>query len=359
MKITHYLRILFVLAIVSSCSKTETLQNQPEKPEEAAENIMLRSVQKFAQRDIKEISSTMRSTKSRIDMILSGKAKVSSMNDVALEDVFYIYEGLINADNANFEDNAVELPSITANFTTNIFRDELNNYFIEANDFIALYRDLQNEIVQQIDTIKDETLLIADLQLLSVSSDEASLSLTLFPGLIEPNWMTPSGSVYAAMRSGWCPSGQGNVDASDFLDSYINNTKAFAYTNNCPSGTQPFSVFVHTYNTYFPTGGMSNPSQWSTHVKPFYWKSISNDCIGDYGNQVINNDIWNSWYSKMDYLADYELPYAQSVNPNAELLRVDWHSHGPVLTGPFAGGHNSNEDYFHGGSFFYADCGCF
>lgn len=359
MRITHHLRLLFLLAIAFACSKSESLQNQPEKPEEAAERIMLRAIQKFAEKDKSEISSTMRVTKSKLDMILSGRAKNSSMNDVPLEDVFYIYEGLINADNANFEDNADELPSVTANFTTNIFKDEQNNYFIEANDFITLYSDLQNEIVQQIDTINDETLLIADLQLLTVSNDEATLSLTLYPGLVGPSWMTPSGSVHAAMRAGWCSSGQGNVDAADFLDSYINNTKAFAYNNNCPSGTQPFGLFVHTYNTYFPAGGMSNPSQWTTHLKPFYWKSNSNDCIGDNGNQAVNNDIWYSWYSKMDYLADYELPYAQSINPDAELFRVDWHSHGPVFTGPFAGGHNSNEDYFHGGRFFYADCGCF
>lgn len=359
MKTLKLLKISFALAIAFACSKSDTTQKQPEKSEEIAQQIMLRATQKFGEKERDEISSLMRNAKSKIDIILSGRAKASTMNDVALEDLFYIYEGLINANNANFEDNAHEAPSVTANFTTNVYKDSQNNYFIAAYDFITLYSDLQNEIIQQIDTINDETLLIADLQLISVINNEATLSLTLFPGLVGPSWMTPSGSVHAAMRAGWCPSGQGNVDAADFLNSYINNTKAFAFNNSCPSGTQPFGIFVHNYNTYFPTGGMSNPLQWATHVKPYYWKSNSNDCIGDNNNQAVNNDIWYSWYSKMDYLADYELPHAQSINPDAQLLRVDWHSHGPALSGPHFGSHNSNETYFHGGSFFYADCGCF
>lgn len=327
----------------------------PLTSQELAAKVMEQAAEKYRLVSIEDIGKTMRETQKTLHAINNGLAKTNTLSDVPLEDLFYIHEGLINADNANFYDDISGEEQITSTFTVDVYDNGNGNYYIESADFIVFYNDLQTEIDLQIDDSNGEALIIASLELTGISAGGASFNLRINPGLVQNAWMTPSHAVYAADAAGWCLSGVGNMDAADFLRAYTNNVHGFFENNPCPTGQSPYAMSSLHYQTYSVANPF--PNLYATQIEPFFWRSNTNACIGDDNNQTNNNNIWYSWYSKMDHLVSFAIPTFQSYG-NRHFLRTDFKSYSSANPPQGITGY-PQENYFHGGRFFYPICGCF
>jgi hypothetical protein len=320
-----------------------------ESPQELATKVMEQANEKYREVSIADMGKTMRETQETLQAINDGLAKTNTLGDVPLADVFYIHEGLLNAENANFYDDIAGDEQTTSTFTVDVYDDGSGQYYIESADFVTFYNDLAAEIDLEIDEANGEALIIASLELtgLDLNGGGATFTLSLNPGLVQPPWYTPIGSLPAYSQNG--------DDAAALLRLYTQDVHGFFENNPCPTGKQPFAAASLHYHTFFAANPF--PSLYTTGIEPYFWRSNTADPIGDDNDQVNNNQIWYSWYAKMDQLVNVAVPTFNSLG-NRSFYRTDFKSYSS--SNPPQGMPTfPSENYFHGGRFFYPICGCF
>ena len=321
-----------------------------------AEKVMSSSVEKYSSMTEEERSSHVRRAYNNLQALSTGRLKTLS-SDVPVEDIVYVYEGAINASYADWLSETDQVFEQSATFNVPVYQNAEGEHYVDATDFADFQQNVLDEIESAVDTNLNETLVLTNIVLNSLSSSQANFTLQMYTGSLAsgPSFYTPSGEVKAALRAGFCPSGNGNVDAADFLEAY-GESQTYHAQNPCPSGTQPYSVPVVVYDTY--DQGFSGIS-WQNDLYPYYWKSNTNDCIGDNGNQTNNNNIWNGWYNNMDQLINAG-SNANNHQPSHEFFYLYYHSHDDqaLPPSPHAGSQQGPERFFHGGRFAHGDCGC-
>ncbi|GEM_PF-2622034 len=338
-----------ILALMSGCSKSENQNAALENPQEKAVEVMTKIHDQYESLNLEQLSSTLREKNEVLELIYAGKAKTNALGDVPLGDVFYVHEGLLNANNANFYDPITGEEEITSTFTVDVYQDSQNDYYIETADFIPFYNDLQAAIDLNIDEADGEVLIIAYLELISLSNAEATFVLHINPGVVQAPWYTPPGSLPAYSNAS-------GGDAADLLRAYTNQVHGFFNKYPCPPGTQPYAssnLSYHTFSNNSPLLG----NQYTSFVLPNIWRSNTNTNIGDDNDQTNNNQIWYSWYAKMDNLVSVGTPIFQSYG-NRHFYRTDYKSYSPTNQ-PLGMSATPPENFYHSGRFFYPICGCF
>lgn len=296
-------------------------------------------------------------------------ATLSDTENISLERIFYVYEGVVNSmfsnqggeetimteeQSENFDDG---IRSSDYNFEVAITLDEKGTYIIGNESFNEFHSAVSTTINNFVDESEVQNLLISDFDLVAVSPTVAVVSLSLVSGrsaIPRPQFPIPSGEVYAYDALGWCSNSQPNtIDAADFLRGYANSYK----TKPSQCSNVGYLIYLGVFDTQRPKANntlnqcMEN-YVWHNHIHP--------DCIGDDTNQPNNNQIWHNWYSVMDVLVDNPLNYFKQqyliTNPSKRQIRFSLTDYQDfdVVNGVSTGiCYKPGYTKYHGGKFYY------
>ena len=343
-KISNLFLILFMSACYFSCESeeeiivngeiqnltTETLNKDAETSEEGMEQVM--SILNMADQKLSELSDeAYKEIADPLRQELS-EGELYSVEFVPIEDLFYLYEGIINYQHIDFyneeyamtEEDLVngdqKLQSFDFEFQVEI---EPNNtsFSITTSNFNALYNSINQTINQTRTSAKVTNVLSSNLSLNQINSTIASVSLQVTTGLNathKPNGpravFTPPSTVYGAFDLGYCVINGPLVDASDFIGLYANdhisnptiyNSRPRAYY--LFKDLSPGPNFNISHLKFF--GSTTVGRTYVGYETPFIWKDVVNSCVGDAVNSVNNTAIWAGLFADMDQIVDIPLQY--------------------------------------------------
>ena len=243
-----------------------------------------------------------RADKIRTELVNNGKLITydkSSSDPIPLEELFFLYEGVINSIYTTQGDPEDESETVYSVFDIPVSQDENGNSFIQVDNFNDFYSNLITSLGNEVSTSANEYLVLTDLQLTNLESEMATVTATLVIA------MHPARPIVAFYPIG-CELAMsvGNPwDAGSHTRGYVNSTSDLRDPDYCDL------VQNTSYNSYYFVNGdvPTNLSSFTfnylyglnpiTALKPYLWRSATNDCIGDNNDQINNELIWYSLYS--------------------------------------------------------------
>jgi len=297
-----------------------------------------------------------------IDEYRAASNKTTQQTEVPLTEIFYLYEGIVNYDNANVDEYLTEPATIEQLITCNTTYDAIAQaYTVSMAELNGLLLEIDLMLDYNVDD-NTEIISLIDLTLESLSNNEATIRVRLTKGTDPAGstvnsgavFFTPSSSVWAANLMGFCNGNTTGYDAGDFLRAYANAQAPYLQLS-CPAGTSKYIVITSAFDTKKVTDFQYQASQfysvpiasgsqlwnyYTLQILPKSWYATSNQCIGH------DNPDWYSRYSKLDFLIQAQLGYAVYLNPAAEFIHTDYSS----KTGIFAP-LPLNTNYYHSGVF--------
>jgi hypothetical protein len=251
---------------------------------------------------------------------------------VALEDIFFLHEGVINSIYTTTGDPEHETELHTVELEVEVY-EENGGYLISIADYNQFFAEVVTALTSQVQPSNGDYLSMTDLALIAVNGNTAVIKVTAFvttPPVSPLVNLTPGGALHGVELDGWCATNSGSIDASVILNSYI---QQYAARNNAGSGCSGrMLVNLGTFNSSFPgdaiVHGLSHVS-----VLNNVWKEITNNCVGDDNNAQNNDAIWNSWYSKSLNLLNSPVSHynssATQPNVTAVFMAGAIYGHGP------------------------------
>lgn len=280
---------------------------------------------------------------------LNEQGELTSLEVVPLEDLFFLYEGILNYDhmNLNVEEYTMTEEDVTSGndqmetfeFTFEVeVQEGETGQILDLVNFNNLYSTLQATIADVKNSAIIPNIISTDLDLVSLAPNLATISYTIvtakYPPVPQVYYPIPMGEVRGAINLGWCPSNNGNVDAADFFRGHANT-----YIST-QSPTQAYQVII-TMNTYSAWSKLKlfRSTNYYTYEVPLIWKDVVNSCVGDNSNSTNNNNIWNSWYNKTSSLINIPLNHLKNnvdaryvfITTTLDSYQKQWW-HGPVYT---------------------------
>jgi len=343
-KISNMLLILFISACYFSCEseeeiivneeaqhlKTEALSKDFENSEEDMEQVM--NILNMADQKLSELSSE--AYKEIADPLREelNEGELYSIEFVPIEDLFYLYEGIINYEHIDFyneeyvmtEEDIVngdqKLQSFDFEFQVAIEPND-TSFSITTSNFNTLYNTINQTINQTRASAKVANVLSSNLSLNQINSTVASVSLQVTTGLnvaYKPFGtravFIPPSTVYGAFDLGYCVINGPLVDASDFIGLYANDHISNPNINSSRprayylfKDLSPGPNFNISHLKFF--GSTTTGNTYVGYETPFIWKDIVNSCVGDATNSANNIAIWNALYADMDQIVDIPLQY--------------------------------------------------
>ncbi|MBR9833207.1 hypothetical protein GYB57_13750 [bacterium] len=219
---------------------------------------------------------------------------------IPLGDIFFFYEGTINAIYAHILDPNDEIDSYFSTFEVPIFEED-GKYFIETSDYNSFYSEILDNIDTEINVDSNQYLILADLSLTNVSSNSATINVMLGVGTAASSSMnftyTPGGEVHGSNKAGWCgASNTQGVDAMNFISSYLNGLSTTANLVCNANDTKALILKgtwkledINQNTTIFGNG---------FQIGNYYWQSYTNSCIGNNSDTYDNEAQWMNWYNK-------------------------------------------------------------
>ncbi|MGB1004169.1 MAG: hypothetical protein ACPGVC_08075 [Salibacteraceae bacterium] len=238
---------------------------------------------------------------------------LNSGGDTPLSDVCYVYEGIFNFNFGDLETPNEFVEHIEEYFTVNINMDGNGDYFLQNQEVLNLYAELQSMANTEIDPTNSEFLLFCDLKLESVdvNNTTAVVRASMSVALQKPLPMTPNGPYFGANLAGPCANPAPNTtDAATYIDAYWQDkikTRVQNLQANSTNGGVYYFV-AQSWNNLNPYL-YNNQSYWVNNVFPYFWKSVTNDCLGKTNNE------WYKLYSDSDILAQEAVSYVISIMP--------------------------------------------
>ena len=351
---------------LSSCSKDDDQVEIIEGPASSAQNESLRMAKSFMEETYanfrKEGTSQFMADAIPIREELMAKKAVSYSKsggeEIPLSDIFLIYEGAINSIHTLPVDSTSEIESYTSTFTVDVFEEE-GQYFITVDEYNEFYADILTNINQVVNVSANEYLAVADLNLTSLTPNQASVQVNLIKGISTlatpvPSYPTPGGPIYGAQLAGWCnvPNTQG-VDAAVIAQGHVNGL-SLAATTNCPVGTIRMPIIAGSWDAnttnqsaLIPIIGQSTQNI----LGSYYWKSHANTCVGD-AVSWINEAEWTTLLNKASVIAfdPQAISYYNSQIPASSLFvaNIQSRSGQPNYPDP-----HTNINFYHSGIYTY------
>ena len=273
---------------------------------------------------------------------------------VALEDIFFLHEGVINSIFTVASDPEDELEIFEAEVEVEVY-EENGDYLIAINDHNQFYADVASVLTAQVQPTNGDYLSMTDLSLNAINGNTALVNVKAFvstPPVSPLVNLTPGGAMHGVDLDGWCATNTGNIDAATILNGYI---QPFMASNNAGSGCSNRMLFIMG-NYYTNNSGQAAAYGLNyTNILNNVWKDNSNSCVGDDNNSANNNAIWNNWYAKTYANIMIPLPfYAASITqPNTTAVIISGTIEG---ISPFANPGfyvQSGFTHFHLGKYFY------
>jgi len=315
--------------LITACTKENTLTEEIDAPETALREDVENSdeilavldrvndnLSALSNEEYREIADPLREE-------LSENGELSDLETVALEDLFYLYEGILNYNHANLnaeeftmtEDDVIngndQMETFNYDFEVDVSGSN-GSYAMSLNTFNSVYDEVLNSIEDALNSAQIPNIRTVDLDLTAISPSVASVSLSIttakFPPVPQVFYPIPLGEVHGAINAGWCPSPAINVDAADFFRGHVN-----AYVSTV-SPTQAYQIIMtmNTYSTWSKYKLFRNLS-YSNYEVPYIWKDVVNSCIGDNSNSTNNNAIWSSWFGKTTTLINIPLNHLKNT----------------------------------------------
>ncbi len=280
---------------------------------------------------------------------LNEQGELTSVEIVPLEDLFYLYEGILNYDHVNLnaeeytmteEDVAAgndQMETFEFTFEVEIQETE-TGAVLNLTNFNNLYSTLKATIADVNNSAIIPNIISTNLGLVSLTPSLATVSFTILTGKYPPipqvYYPIPMGEVRGAINSGWCPSNNGNVDAADFFRIHANTY----VSSQTPTQSYLINTVMNTYSNWTKLK-LFRSTNYYTYEVPFIWKDAVNSCVGDNSNSFNNNNIWTSWYSKTTSLINIPLNHLiNNVDSRYVFISTNLDSyqkqswHGPIYT---------------------------
>ena len=367
--------VFLIVTLLSSCNKEEIMttpdsiqnelsENSSRTIEEVENKEQILEILSIASGKLSELSSEQyREIADPLREELTNNGQLSSIENVPLEDIFYLYEGIISYQYLNLNANQFTMTADQALngddqmetfefiFELNITEGD-NGFIVDVNSFNGLYSSIVGTLQNISNTAVIPNILVSDLDLYSIQPNLARVSLYIVTGRFPPIppapqqfFPIPMGEVHGAQDLGWCPSNTGNIDASDFLRGHTNR-----YLSK-QTPTQAYQSFmrIHTTSTW-SKNKFFRSTNYYTYEVPFIWKDVINSCIGDNSNSQNNNAIWTSWYNKMNSLVNIPLNSAKSVDSRFVFVSTDYFAFTKQW---WSGTIYSPNQHYHNGEFVY------
>jgi hypothetical protein len=281
---------------------------------------------------------------------------ISSTTETPLEEIFYIQEGMFNNQYGDLLSESDALERIEQTYTVSIHPDANGEYYIYNTDVAAFYNDLAAAVGLELDPSNSEIMVICDLNLESIDDVNglAIIKAGISIAIQLPLPRIPGEGFWAANEVGSCAQSNGGIDASDYIQGYLNG-KVRASINHCATahpGTTAHATLWEVWVSFMPSYA-STTSNYYSNTYPHFWKNNDNQCLGN------TDPEWYALYSSADVLNGIGLTYAQnsigSGNGNLELLYTDYSSHNNGLA---QFGFPANHNLYHGGIFQYGVINC-
>ena len=302
----------------------------------------------------------------RGERIVSGKIKKAE-EDPSFEDAFFSTEGILN--NAFYQEweDFQELEIETDVVTLDYYLDE-GAMKVSLAEYNSVYSEFYNSISAHLDPTGDEEIIMVDLEVQSIDHELQRIELKgmAYVAPSGPQWYTPAMAYYGAPNAGPCDGTPSTVlsdpDAATFVRGYANANAP--RKSRCANKTVYFTPVSHMYsyseaitNQSFPvfvSDPVTGQNTWQDVVDN-YWKSDNMSCIGSNVDQNINNTQWYNQYNNIDYLINYGLTRAVTLNTNAEFHWTSYHAWDQQGA---SGSFDVTERYFHGGMFVFTVITC-
>lgn len=356
-----------VVLSMASCEKGNESSARPEQ----FTNLSAQELELQMHKNIGKLSNDEQiAVYQKAEAILTSIKKGTLTDDPTLEEAFISIEGILNADFYQAWEDFDQLETETMQTQLPYYVDEYGQKRVDATVFGQAYNDLYQQIDAVVDPTNDEDFLMVDVVLESIDpvTETVVLSGVACIAAVQPLYFfTPGGAVYAAQEAEWCdgtPNIGGSFDAASFMQTYAHSKINWqADANQCANGYWfRFAPSMATWNKAAnqplfiqDANGTVGSDTWNQVINR-YWKSSTNDCLGDNGDQVENNEIWYGLYNDMDFFINYGLTRVQNYEPQAQLYYVDFHSHDQNIFGQ--GNPDISERFYHGGVFQYVTIVC-
>jgi len=166
--------------MLSACSKQENLINLDEQPQTTVQQIMSTAMDRYSEMPDEQRASSVRQMYQSIGLLSSSSYKSKAFStDVPLEDIFYVYEGAINASMADWLHSSDHVYEQQATFDVPVFQNASGDYLVSASDFVNFHNDLIDEIESSLDTTINENLMLTNLTLNSIQGGLANITMAM------------------------------------------------------------------------------------------------------------------------------------------------------------------------------------
>lgn len=316
---------------------TSPISKSYETPEDLAKQLMAKGRMESSNWTDLEYKEKIQEAEALIAEHFDPKTNtLSSGGNTPLTDVCYVYEGIFNFNFGDIETPNDFLEHVEQDYTVDINVDAEGNYYLTNQEVVDLYAELQSTATTEVDPSNSEFLLFCDLTLQSVnpSSSTAIVRASMSIALQKPLALAPTQAYLGANLAGPCANSTPNsTDAATYIDAYWQKKihDRVNYLKNQNGHANYYTYYQDAWGSMTPNLEPS-PGYWNTNVAPYFWKSETNDCLGN------TNAEWQSLYSNSDILANEALlqvyrDFPAPHRPN-EIIEVFYESidFGPIGT---------------------------